>query len=159
MDKDQAHMWDRIIREDEEQGLPFIDMPSATDIAHYFTDDCLSRFDGQGADGINLWREGRDYCYVWMEAHVDHDLEQYFLLDIRTNMGDNETRDYLYVCVGMGDRVECEWHNHPVPFRASFGKHMDRFVKAMHWFTDRIVSEREKLASHAGESPYSEDDD
>lgn len=151
MDRDSARMWDRIIREDEEQGLPFIDMPSATDIAHYFIDACCASFDGQGAEGIGLWRDGREYSYIWMEAHVDHDLEQYFLLDIRTSNGDTETRDYLWVMVGVGCKIEYEWHNQPVPFGATYETHMHRFVSGMKWFTSNIVAKRDELAEKAGE--------
>lgn len=158
MDSENAQAWGRALRRNDETamlgepgGSPFIDMPSAVDIAHFFIEEHCQDFDGQGAEGIPLYREERDYSYIWMEAHVDHDLEQYFLLDIRTNIGDNETRDYLWVMVGVGCKVECEWHNQPVSFGADYETHMDRFVAGMKWFTNNIVAKRDELAEQAGE--------
>jgi hypothetical protein len=81
-----------------------------------------------------------------MEAHVDHDLEQYFLLDIRTHNDLNETRDYLYVMVGIGCKVECEWHNQPLPFSASTEAHIERMHAGLTWFVSHIVAHREEQA-------------
>jgi hypothetical protein len=128
---------------------PFLSLPGGLDIAHYFIEDHCRDFDGQGADGMPLWRDDRAYCYMWLEAHVDHDLEQYFLLDIRTANGKepfDETRDYLYVMVGVGLKVECEWHNQPVRFDAPTEDHLDRLNNGLTWFVSKVVSETEGMS-------------
>jgi hypothetical protein len=131
---------------------PFASIPAGTDIARYFVEDCLRSFDGQGAEGIGLWRDGRAYSYAWLEAHVDHDLSQYFLLDIRTTTGEEpfgETRDYLYVATGVNvlNSVACEWHNQPINFSASFEEHMEHLRAGLTWFVSRVLGDTEADAA------------
>ena len=127
---------------------PFYAMPGGVEIAHFFIDEWCAKFDAQGADGMPLWREGRAYSYMWLEAKVDHDLEQYFLLDIRTAQGEapfDEYRDYLFVSVGVGCKVECEWHNHPARFDAPTDDHLDRLNKGLKWFVQSVVEGTERV--------------
>jgi len=133
---------------------PFYDIPAGVDIARFFVEEWCARFDGQGADGMPLWREGRAYCYMWLEAKVDHDLEQYFLLDIRTAKGEepfDETRDFLFVACGVGihNQVECEWHNKPVAFGADMETHLDRLNDGLKWFVSSVVEHTERIAEGA----------
>jgi hypothetical protein len=127
---------------------PFYAVPSGVDIAHYFIEEWCQRFDAQGADGMPLWRDGKAYSYMWLEAKVDHDLEQYFLLDIRTAQGEqpfDETRDYLFVTVGVGLRIECEWHNHPIGFAADTEAHLERLNAGLKWFVQGVVEGTERV--------------
>jgi hypothetical protein len=148
MDREQAQNFGRAMRRNEE-GPAFVDMPSAVDIMHFFAEECEWRNQGyHGFDGEHgMWREGNDYCYGWVEAHVDHDIWHFFLLDIRTHLNDKETRDYLWVTFNIfdGESMECEWHNHPVSFGASHEEHLDRFQEGMKWFTSSILAKREEL--------------
>lgn len=129
---------------------PFSSLPDGLSIADYFVKDCLRNFDGQGAEGIPLWRDGRDYSYAWMEAHVDHDLEQYVLLEVRTNVDEkDETRDYLYVFVGLGGRLECEWFNQPIKFAASHDEHIDHLNAGLKWFIDHVIGATETFGEQS----------
>lgn len=127
----------------DEIDAPFLHVPSGIEIAHYFWDETNRR--NNGCDGIDLFRDGNDYCYLWVEAMVDLDMWEAYLLDIRTHVdvptGElGETRDYLFVMRGAGGLNAVEWHQHPVKFEDDG---WDRFVAAMHWFTGRIEGEVE----------------
>lgn len=124
-----------------EKDAPFLSVPSGLDIAHYFVEETDHR--NPGYDGISLWREDRDYSYVWMESFVDLDMWHAYLLDVRTNIGTphgeiGESRDYLYVFHGAGGRFDVEWHNQPIDFGAETDAHWSRFEKGMAWFASRI---------------------
>lgn len=113
-----------------------MDLPSGPEIAAWFNANHAQRLGSfQGCDGLDLMREGADYCYVWLEAYVDFDLTGYFLLDVRTSVGEIwETRDFLFV----SSRGACEWHQYPVAFRDPAEVHRQRFVAGMTWFAQRI---------------------
>lgn len=120
---------------------PFENIPSGLDIAHYFWDETDQR--NPGCDGINLFRDGGNYCYLWMEAMVDLDMWHAYLLDVRTSTelrpsGFGETRDYLFLFVGAGARFDVEWHNQPIQFEDETEAHRERFRTGMSWFTQRI---------------------
>lgn len=130
------------------ENAPFIDLPEGIDIARYFWHEVVLADQhevpyrlGQyhGTDGINLWREGQDYCYLWVEATVDHDMWMGYLLEIRTNRGGTETRDHLYLAAGGGGLFETEWRNHPIQFDAPLDDHIDHHRAAMHWFVERDI--------------------
>lgn len=89
---------------------------TAESIAHWFADNYLSNWNGgQPCEGLEIERDGHDYCYAWMCAYVDRDLQIYFLLDIRTYVDGVETRDYLYISTGTyGER--CQFQQAPVRF-------------------------------------------
>lgn len=135
---------------------PFLSLPSGIGIAHWWCDSdpdthiapCNRFTYAQGCDGIDLWRsdDGQDYCYMWVEVFVDHDYTVFFMLDIRTSIGPeplNETRDHLFVAMGAGDGVECEWQNTPIEFAAPTEQHRERFSRSMDWFADRMDSWRQ----------------
>ena len=132
---------------------PFTDVPGGIDIAHYFLEEKARDFDGQGADGIKLSRDGRAYCYAWVTAHVDLDLDQFYLLDIRTAGGKepfDETRDFLLVMSGVttGGKPEVEWENNPIDFTSE--DHIDRLHRGLKWFSNSVVDFVER---HHGDSP------
>lgn len=130
-----------------EKESPFIDVPEGIDIARYFWHEVVMadqqvpyrRGQYHGCDGINLWRDGRDYCYLWVEATVDHDMWMGYLLEIRTNIGGSESRDHLYLAAGGGDLFEAEWRNQPIRFGAPLDDHIDHHRAAMHWFVGKNV--------------------
>jgi hypothetical protein len=128
---------------------PFLEVPDGISIAHYFIEETDRR--NRGCDGIDLYREGRDYCYVWVEAMVDDDMQESYLLDIRTCVGDSddlfrETRDFLYIRSGGGlNAPEVEWHNHPIRFDAPHEGHADRNYDGLVWFINRVELSRERM--------------
>lgn len=118
------------------QTSPFEALPSAHDIAHYFTTKTNRRHD---CEGISLWRDGQDYCYLWVEATVDHDYQMYYLLDIRTSLAGLESRDYLYVAEGPDEPVRYERHNDPVYFSAPVPEHFRRNKRGLLWFVEHVT--------------------
>jgi hypothetical protein len=127
---------------------PFDSLPGGIDIARYFwheivlSDPVVPYRRGQyhGCDGINLWRDDVDYCYLWVQATTDQDMWMGYLLEIRTYTNDVETRDYLYLAAGGGDLFEVEWYNQPIKaFQVPFDDVVDHYRKAMHWFAERNV--------------------
>lgn len=126
---------------------PFREVPGAVDLARYFWHEVvLVDREGphrlgnyHGCDGINLWREGSDYCYLWVEATVDHDMWVSFLLDVRTKIGGIETRDYVFLDAGAGDLFEVEWRNKPIRSDAPTDDHIDRLREGLLWFTNRVI--------------------
>lgn len=121
---------------------PFESVPSGMEIASYFWAETNHR--NWGCEGIDLWRgEGTDYCYLWVEAMVDLDMWEAYLLDVRTHIGVKpgeigETRDFLFLFVGAGGRFDVQWHNQPVRFDAPAEDHWRRFEAGMHWLTSLI---------------------
>lgn len=120
---------------------PFFEMPSGMEIAHYFWERTNHR--NLGCEGIDLYRNGRDYCYVWVDAMVDLDMWEAYLLDVRTHVGVKpgtygETRDFLYVFAGGGGRFDVEWHNQPIRFDAAVDSHRARFRAGMAWLTELV---------------------
>jgi hypothetical protein len=117
-----------------------------TDIARWWLDRSLDERGYayariQSCDGFT-WEMDHDegtYTYVWMEAYIDGDMDQHFLLDVRTRIKGMkwETRDYLYVGI-VHDKVECEWMNKPIAFEADVDEHRARFSNGMRWLTERV---------------------
>lgn len=126
---------------------PFLEVPTAIDLARYFWHEVvLVDRDGphrvgnyHGCDGIALWREGGEYCYLWVEVTVDHDMWMSYLLDVRTKRDGVETRDYVLLEAGSGDLFEVEWHNQPIRFDADTDAHIDRLHDGLKWFTERVI--------------------
>ncbi len=119
-----------------------MDVPSGVEIAKWFREQHAGRLQVQGWDGLDLVREGEDYCYAWLEAFVDFDLACYYLLDVRTSIGHAESRDFLFVSDGMGNHW-CEWHQQPVFFRDPPAAHVERFRSGMAWFAERVILDME----------------
>ena len=131
-----------------EQEQPFDTVPSGIEIARYF----LHHTDRQngGYDGIDLYRDGGDYCYLWVEAFIDLEFFQGWLLEIRTKIdvppGElGETRDYLAVVAGPLGMVEVEWYNNPVEFADPEVDHWIRLSDGLMWLVGRLemVSDHE----------------
>ena len=122
---------------------PFDSIPSGIDIAHYFV-EATGRVN-PGCDGIDLYREGRDYCYLWVETTVDLDMWLAYMLDIRTHVNGTETRDYLFVFVGAGNRFDVEWHQKPEITFAPDREPWERFESGM----ARLASFIEKAVEDA----------
>jgi hypothetical protein len=122
---------------------PFSDLPNGQDIAHYFHDAKLT-IASQGAEGYNLWRSlldgNYDYCYLWIVATVDFDVLQYDLLEIRTNIADEETRDYLFV---RAYPIVYNWYNNPIKFSATHEQHVEHIHDGLHWFVNQVMLDRE----------------
>lgn len=127
---------------------PFLEVPGGIDIGRYFwheivmADQQVPHRRGQyhGCDGIDLWRDGGDYCYLWVEATVDHDMWMAYLLEVRTSRGGVESRDHLYLAAGAGDLFEVEWRNKPIaPFQTPLDDNVDHHRDAMRWFVEREV--------------------
>lgn len=125
---------------------PFEALPSGVEIARYFWEQ-TDRVNN-GYDGIDLWRDERDYCYLWVETFVDMDLHKAYLLDVRTNIDTppgelGEVRDFLFVLVGILDgKFDVEWHNKPINFAAPYEEHRERFAEGMKWLVSRIEESR-----------------
>lgn len=114
-----------------------MDVPSGADIAGWFRREHAHPLHSfQGYEGLDLVRDGLDYCYVWLMAYVDLDLVGYFLLDVRTAVGTKETRDFLLVWDGFEEGFE--WRNRPIEFGAPPEEHGARFRDGMAWMVDRI---------------------
>jgi hypothetical protein len=127
------------VRDRPRPEAPFDHLPSGIEIARYFTEHTERR--NRGYDGIDLYREGNDYCYLWVETFVDMDYWHAYLLDVRTHIGVapgkiGETRDYLAVVTGPVGAFEVEWHNQPHAFGAPGAA--DRFRAGMAWLVGRI---------------------
>ena len=115
---------------------PFDALPSGIEIARYFWHETKRK--NNGYNGIDLWREENEYCYLWVEAFVDHDYYHHYLLEIRTHVNGKETRDFLFLSAGIQNHFDVEWWGHPIDFDAPWEEYRDRFAKAMHWFVGRI---------------------
>lgn len=120
-----------------------MDIPSGVQIANWFNENHAKRLHQfQTADGLDLVREGTNYCYVWLTSYVDMDYEGYFLLEVRTSNEDTETRDFLVVrlgCKGMA----CEWYNKPIRTTEPAHEHRWHLRDGMVWFADWIQSDLE----------------
>lgn len=114
-----------------------MDIPSGLEIASWFRREHAPRLHSfQGCEGLDLAREGADYCYVWLEAYVDQDFVGYFLLDVRTSTGTGETRDFLLVWDGA--KSGYEWQQAPIAFGAGTDAHRLRNRAGLRWMAERI---------------------
>lgn len=130
---------------------PFLSVPSGIDIARYFWHGTERR--NLGCDGIDLFRDGADYCYLWVDTTIDFDMWMAYLLDVRTSVGNphptdkfNETRDYLFLIAGAGDMFDVEWHNQPIRFDAPADAHWERHrvgvMRLLH-FAEKSIEDRD----------------
>jgi len=113
--------------------MPFNQMPSGLGIAHYFIEECAGK--SQGSEGFDLYREGDDYCYAWKQLECDFDYEASYLLEVRTSINGNETRDFLMV-VNKGGKVTAQWHNKPVHAFCSKNEWNDHMTEGIRWFAN-----------------------
>lgn len=121
----------------------FFEVPDGISIAHYFVEE-TDRLNHPGPDDPStLWRSNGDYCYYWMEAHVDHDAYESWLLDVRTRVGGMETRDYLAICLAPGGQFDVTWQNAPIKSDASTDQWHERTHAGLHWFIERHLCTQE----------------
>ena len=122
---------------------------SGHDIASWFRSEVALSFQQvQTAEGYDLETGDDGYCYVWVMAFVDLDMDAFFLLDVRTKQGtEDETRDFLFTGVGasFGKGVPHEWQNKPLPFRADAEAHRERLSDGLKWFAERIEFWQEEV--------------
>jgi hypothetical protein len=120
-------------------------IPSGVEIKNWFLENhAKPYYRAQSAEGFDLVREGNEYCYIWMMAYVDMDLSSYFLLEVRTDDGKTETRDFLFVATDY-DGNYCEWYNKPhKPFEEKPVDYWpDYFIGAMKWFGEKIIQKQD----------------
>lgn len=112
---------------------PFEEIPSGVDLARYFWHE--TNHVNPGYDGINLWRDGSQYCYLWVTASVDFDMDMYYLLDVRTKTDGDEMRDGLFLHLGSFDTFEVEWQQKPYAFGTAT---IENVYASLQWFYDKI---------------------
>ena len=121
-----------------------MEKPTNEELANWFVESGSWR-KVQGADGFEYAREGNEYLYIWVMAHVDLDLEQHYLLDVRTNEaraeGDWEHRIFLYVFVdGWSGDTDCKVVGEQVSFNADIDVHQKRLHDGLHEFVDTVTN-------------------
>lgn len=121
----------------------FEDCPSATDIAHWFTEE-MRGVTNVGGDAWWLSRSPHGSCR--MLAFVDLDTQEHYLLDIATE----DTADFLWVTCGM-DGLWCDWWQHPIP---TMDQGYERYRDGLVWLAEKIEWFIE--TGHGGEGPGSE---
>jgi hypothetical protein len=112
---------------------PFEEIPSGVDLARYFWEH--TDHTNPGYDGIDLWRDGEDYCYLWVHSMVDFDFNVFYLLDVRTSVGGEETRDSLFLHVGPFSKLDVEWRQKPVAFQDAT---MYDVYDSLQWFINKV---------------------
>lgn len=119
---------------DHDREPAFENLPTATDIAHWFVDE-MRGVENVGGDA---WWLSRDpHSSARMYAFVDWDVQEFWLLEIATG----DTDDLLFVTNGC-DGFGCEWWRNPTPSsQRGYEWHHDGLV----WFADRISVHLEQL--------------
>lgn len=110
----------------------FETLPSATDIARWFTQE-MRGVENVGGDAWWLCRE--PHGSARMLAFVDWDVQEFWLLDIATG----DTKDLLFVTNGL-DGLWCEWWQHPV---STSDGDTYWYRDGIEWLADQIVAHRE----------------
>lgn len=86
----------------------FESLPSGVNIARWLNERYnASTFQNPGGGAITLCDD--PHCSLWMLATVDHDEQEFYLLDIRTG----DTNDHLFVTAGLIEGLSCEWRQEP----------------------------------------------
>lgn len=118
---------------------PFDSMPTGSEIAHHFYNECAG--ERQGFDGFDLYRDGNDYCYLWVQGHFDFDLSESWLVEVRTHLNGTEVRDMMIVTTNKGV-MRWEWQGGPAHrFDSFYDEYQDYMTKALSWFASRTISE------------------
>lgn len=117
---------------------PFTSLPSGDQIARHFLS--LPDHRNQPCNGFPLYQSGPDYRYVWLEALVDLDFIEHYLLDVRTKLGGAETRQYMYVHAGPQYAVEIQWHRETIDISDPHVMHVQRFRDGLLWFTAQVTA-------------------
>lgn len=117
---------------------------SGLDIAHWFIEEHVNggKNSYHGCDGIDLpgceASEFTNYSYLWVHAAVDLDMDGFWLIEVRTNGDEDETRDHLFVALHDG-KVECEWLNQPIALKAGVEAHRDHLEAGLEWFVQGVM--------------------
>lgn len=120
---------------------------SGVDIARWWVDNHSRAYgSAQDCDGFKFQREGNDYEYVWMSAYYDADFQATYLLEVRRSEGEGnpEVRDYLFIGHGVGDKLEVEWFNHPLPTSSPFEEHLKYLREGLDWWAAHTADFLEK---------------
>ena len=122
-----------------------MDTPSGMEIAEFLWERRIFSNDSEEGFGIPGCEPGRrptdgSYCYVWVEATSDHDIDFFMLVDVRTSTGPGgETRDYLFVPSEHSEgKRDVTWHQRPIEFKTPVQVHRDRHHVGLLWFADQI---------------------
>lgn len=117
--------------------------PSAHEIADWFLAE-KRRSQNVGGDAWWLSRNPHSACRWY--AHVDRDVQEFWLLEISTDNGGVTTHDLLWITAGLDGRAVA-WWQHPVTTDGmDLYWHRDGLV----WMADEIVAHEEALiARHA----------
>lgn len=126
------------------QDSPFDTFPSPDEITGYFA--LLKDRRNRGYDGISLYNDGDRYCYLWVEAMIDFDYTEIYLLDIRTKKEGGETRQYIRVTLGgLDDHLSWEKHHMTLGFSDTRERHAARLADGLRWFTEYAISHSERV--------------
>jgi len=118
---------------------PFDSIPTGEEIAQHFYSECAGK--RQDARGFDLYRDGSDYCYLWVQGHFDFDLSESWLIEVRTYLNGSEVRDMMIVTAKYG-KFQWEWQGGPSNNTdSSFDEYQDYMTKALTWFANRTISE------------------
>jgi len=117
--------------------------PTSQELADWFFNSGTWR-KTQGADGFNYAKnDDRGYVYVWVMAHVDMDLTQHYLLDVRVSQPDDtwEHRHFLYVSIDAwhNESVKNELVGDRIKFNADANEHKNRLDIGLHRFAEIVV--------------------
>jgi hypothetical protein len=110
----------------------------------------------QSCDGFGYQRdEAPDggYRYVWLEAYVDGDMLQHYLLDVHTKVAGDQWEQRQYVAVSTmstdarqpGPRTRVALHDQVTGFTDATVQHQLRFADSMRWFADFVQQSAEEV--------------
>lgn len=113
-------------------------LPTASEIAAWFLAE-KRRSQNVGGDAWWLSRNPHSACRWY--AHVDNDVQEFWLLEIYTDNGGVATHDLLWITAGLDGRGVA-WWQHPVV-------RPDRYWyrDGLAWMADEIVVHEEALGS------------
>lgn len=116
--------------------------PTSQELANWFFSSGTWRKQ-QGPDGFDYSKDNGGYVYIWIMAHVDMDLEQHYLLDVRVSQPDDkwEDRHFLYVRIDGWDGITNKYEvvGDTVHSNASPEVHLNRHKHGLHTFADLVV--------------------
>lgn len=116
----------------------FDSLPSGLDIAHWFADQG-HKFQNPGGDATLLSDD--PHCTMWFLAFVDHDEQEFYLLNITTD----EKDDLLFVTAGV-DGISCQWRNEGDPTEQPWTREgLEWFAKIIQVHIEAVEYEQGRL--------------